>query len=70
MELKKRQPLGIELVRRGLINENDIQAAIDYQKTHSNRKLGEILYELNLCDSYELINAIGEILGEKAIRFA
>ena len=67
MDLKRRQPLGIELVRRGFINENDIQAAIDYQKSHPNRKIGDILYELNLCDSYNLINAIGEILGEKAI---
>ena len=67
MESKKRQPLGIELVRRGLINENDIQEALEYQKSHPNRKIGDILYELNLCDSYKLINAIGEILGERAI---
>ena len=67
MEVRKRQPLGIELVRKGLINENDIQAALDYQKSHPNKKIGDILYELKVCDEKQLIDAMGEILGERAI---
>ena len=62
-----RLPLGIELVRRVLINENDIQKALDYQKEHSNKKIGDIIYELNLCDEQKLIEAMGDILGEKSI---
>lgn len=62
-----RQPIGIELVRKGIINEGDIQRALDYQKTHSDKKMGDILNILQVCDSFTLIQAIGEILGEKAM---
>lgn len=65
--MERRLPIGIELVRKGVITENDIQKALEYQKTHSNKKMGDILNELRVCDSYRLIQAIGEILGEKAI---
>lgn len=62
-----RQPIGIELVKRGVINENDIDKALQYQKTHPDKKLGDILNILGLCDSYILIGAIADILGEKGI---
>ncbi len=65
--MERRVPIGIELVRKGVITENDIQKALEYQKSHTNKKLGDILNELKVCDSYRLIQAIGEILGEKAI---
>ena len=66
-KMERRLPIGIELVRKGVITENDIQKALEYQKTHTNKKMGDILNELRVCDSYRLIQAIGEILGEKAI---
>lgn len=62
-----KQPIGIELVRKGIINETDVQKALDYQKSHPNQKMGEVLNILGVCDSYTLIQSIGEILGEKAI---
>ena len=65
--MERRLPIGIELVRKGVITENDIQKALEYQKIHTNKKLGDILNELKVCDSYRLIQSIGEILGEKAI---
>ena len=64
---KQTQPLGIELARRGLITELDINKALEFQKTHPNKKLGDILYILKRCDPQELINAIGDILDERAI---
>lgn len=63
----RRQPIGIELVKRGVINEDDIEKALIYQKDHPDRKIGDILNTLQVCDSYKLINAIGDILGEKGI---
>ena len=65
--MERRQPIGIELVRRGVINEGDIQKALEYQKQHPNKKMGDILNTINVCDSYTLIQAIGDILGEKGI---
>ena len=63
----RRQPIGIELVRRGLITQQDIQKALDYQKDHPDKKMGDILYILRVCDAYQLIQAIGDIFGEKAM---
>lgn len=67
MDLKRRQPLGVELVKRGIVGEADIEKALQYQREHQNRKLGDILYILELCDPTKLIEAIGEILGAKGI---
>ena len=67
MEGKNKIPIGVELVRRGLINENDVNKAIEYQRKHPDHKLGDVIHILRLCDNYELIKAIGEILDEKAI---
>ena len=67
MDLRKKQPIGIELVRRGLVTEADIAKALDYQKQHPGKKLGDIINILGLCDSYTLIEAIGDILDEKGI---
>ncbi len=62
-----KQPLGIELVKRGVVSEADIEKALDYQKSHPNKKMGDILNILELCDPHILINAIGSILDENAI---
>ena len=67
MELKKRQPIGVELVKRGIVDEEDIERALEYQKNHPNIKIGDCLYEIDACDPYILITAIGEILGEKGM---
>ena len=65
--MEKRQPIGIELVKRGIATEVDIEKALDYQKSHPSKKIGDIIDILGLCDSHILIGAIGEILDEKAI---
>ena len=62
-----RAPLGVELVKRGLITEEDVRKAINYQKEHPNKKIGDIINILNLCPQKELIQAMGEILGEKVM---
>lgn len=62
-----RAPIGIELVKRGLITEDDVNRAISYQKEHPEKKLGDIINILNLCPQSELIKAMGEILGERVM---
>ena len=61
------QPMGIELVRRGVATEEAINKALEFQKTHPNKKIGDILHEMNLCNADSLIKAMGEVLNEKAI---
>ena len=67
MEGKRKQPLGIELVKRGIVTEEDIAKALDYQRTEPKKKIGDILNILKVCDPHILIDAMGEILEEKAI---
>lgn len=67
MAQKQTQPLGIELAKRRIVTEIEIEKALEYQKIYPNKKLGDILHILHLCDSEELIKAIGDILDEKAI---
>lgn len=67
MEIRKNIPIGIELVKKGLITEDDIQVALSYQKENPSKKMGDILYTLKVCDPQSLITAIGEVLGEKTI---
>ena len=65
--MKRRQPLGVELVKRGIISEGDVEQALQYQREHPNKKLGDIIYKLDLCDPNILIQAIGDIIGTKGI---
>ena len=65
MATNQRQPLGIELVRRGIVKQEDIREALEYQKTNTKEKLGDILNDLKLANPRVLLDAMGEILGEK-----
>ena len=67
MEMRRRMPIGVELVKRGVVTEADIENALEYQRDYPTMKLGDILHVLNVCDSEVLITNIGEILGEKGI---
>ena len=63
--MAKNQPLGIELVKRGIVNGTDIEKALKYQETHRSRRIGDVLYILKAADPELLITAVAEILGKK-----
>lgn len=67
MDMRKRQPIGVELVKRKIVTEKDIEKALEYQREHPDKKLGDILYILDVCDPNKLIETIGEIVGTKGI---
>lgn len=67
MAFGKRQLMGVELVKRGVVTEEDIQRALEEQKNNPGRKLGEIIREMNVCEPRTLIQNIGDILGGKGI---
>ena len=62
-----KQPLGIELVKKGIVTAEDIEKALKYQENHRDRKLGDILYILKVIESKKLIKGVAEILGEKGV---
>ena len=67
MDNRRTQPIGIELVKRGIVGEEDINKALEYQKEHPSKKIGDILYELHIGNPSKLIAAIADILGEKSM---
>lgn len=67
MDVRRRQPIGVELVKKGIVSENNIEEALKYQREHPNKKMGDILYILGAADPTTLIEAIGEIVGTKGI---
>ena len=67
MDASKRAPIGVELVRRGIVTEEQINTAMEYQKSHRKMKLGEIIKEITDCNPKILIDSIADILGEKGM---
>ena len=63
--MPKNQPLGIELVKRGIVTGQDIEKALKYQETHRSRRIGDILYILKAADPNKLIEEVADILGKK-----
>lgn len=60
-------PIGVELVRRGIVTDSQIRQAIEYQRLHPNMKLGDIIYTLGFADENQLSNAMSEIFAFPSI---
>lgn len=67
MATKQMQPIGIELAKRNLITQSDINRALEYKKEHPEKKLGDIINILGLCEPNRLLEAMSEILDVKTI---
>ena len=65
--MDRKQPIGIELVKRGIVTENELKRALEYQKNNPTKKLVDIIYSMELCKPEELLNLLGELLDEKVI---
>ena len=67
MDIRRKQPIGIELVKRNVVDGDAIERAINYQFEHPEKKIGDILYILKEADPDKLIIEIGDIIGKKGI---
>ena len=38
MDIRRKQPMGVELVKRGIVKESDIENALDYQRKNPDMK--------------------------------
>ncbi|MBU0641576.1 MAG: Flp pilus assembly complex ATPase component TadA [Planctomycetes bacterium] len=62
MLLKRSQKLGDMLVEQGVISEDDLQRALDSQKT-GHKRLGETLVAMKVVNANTLVNAIARQVG-------
>ena len=47
MDAKRKGPIGIELVKRGVLTQADINKALEYQRRNPGKKIIEIISTLN-----------------------
>jgi len=66
-QAKNKPPIGVELIRRGLIKDSDINEAVNYQKSHPGVKLGEAFHILKLVPDKELLDVIAEQIEAKPV---
>lgn len=63
----RKNPLGAELVNKGLITDKQLEDALNYQKDHPEFKLGEVIDILEMCDKKKLLKVIAEQLKQKSV---
>ena len=62
-----KNPLGIELVKKGVVTGADIEKALEYQEEHRSKKIGDILYILKAGEPKKLVETVGDIIGKKGV---
>ena len=55
---EKNNPIGVELIKKGLLTQSQVERVLDYQKNHRDMKFAEIVDVLDMCDKTELLNAL------------
>lgn len=56
----KKNPIGVEFIKRGLLTEVQVDRVLQYQKEHKELKLGEIVDILDMCDKDALLDALSD----------
>ncbi|MEG1705565.1 MAG: GspE/PulE family protein [Clostridia bacterium] len=57
----KKNPIGLEFIKKGLLTEMQVTRVLEYQKDHRELKFGEIVDILDMCEKSALL----EVLSEK-----
>lgn len=58
----KKNPIGLEFIKKGLLTTEQVNKVLEYQKDHKNLKFGEIVDVLDMCDKEELLKVIAQKL--------
>lgn len=56
----KKNPIGVEFIKRGLLTESQVDRVLQYQKEHKELKFGEIVDILDMCDKESLLEALSD----------
>lgn len=58
----KKNPIGLEFIKQGLLTETQVTRVLEYQKDHRELKFGEIVDILDMCEKSALLNVLSEKL--------
>ena len=56
----KKNPIGVEFIKRGLLTDSQVDRVLEYQKDHKDLKFAEIVDILDMCDKNKLLEALAE----------
>lgn len=54
----KKNPIGIEFIKRGILTDAQVDRVLQYQKEHRDYKFGEIVDILEMCNKEDLLNTL------------
>ena len=60
-------PVGLELVKRGVLTDKDVKKALEYQVLHPGMRLIDIIEKLEITDRKLLLEETGKIFGVEGI---
>lgn len=56
----KKNPIGVEFIKRGLLTESQVDRVLQYQREHKDLKFAEIVDILDMCDKNQLLDVLSE----------
>lgn len=56
----KKNPIGVELIKKGILTQSQVERVLDYQKNHRDMKFVEIVDVLDMCDKTDLLNTLAD----------
>ncbi len=59
----KKNPIGVEFIKRGLLTDSQVDRVLQYQKEHKELKFAEIVDILDMCDKSQLLDALAYKVG-------
>lgn len=59
----KKNPIGFEFIKRGLLTETQVTRVLEYQKDHRELKFAEIVDILDMCDKSKILEVLAQKLN-------
>ncbi len=59
----KKNPIGVEFIKRGLLTDSQVDRVLQYQKEHKELKFAEIVDILDMCDKSQLLETLADKVG-------
>ena len=60
-------PVGLELVKRGVLTDTEVKKALEYQVLHPGMRLIDIIEKLEIADRNVLLEETGKIFGIESV---
>ena len=56
----KKNPIGIEFIKKGLLTDAQVDRVLEYQKDHKDLRFAEIVDILEMCDKTKLLETLAD----------